>query len=187
YGDLCYTPTPSAMNFTALTQDGSVGTTKRARRASIGFDPQRRTELLAEARRKRVAWVEEARGVEEGIHGARRRKEDEAAENGRKAEGELEMVFPSAVQFHDFLSSMAGDTEESPSGDLASILRPSMVEDVHIGDDKPIPSYRPDSAPYDVFLDKLRHPLAAEVVKSLQQFTSTFRARAEGCTPGTEG
>lgn len=57
-----------------------------------GFDPQRRRELLAEARRKRVAWVEEARGVDEGIHGARRRKENQAMENGRRAEGELERV-----------------------------------------------------------------------------------------------
>lgn len=60
--------------------------------AVVGFDHKRRTELLAEARRKRVAWVEEARGVEEGIHGARRRREDEAAENERKAESELERV-----------------------------------------------------------------------------------------------
>lgn len=57
-----------------------------------GFDQKRRTELLAEARRKRVAWVEEARGVDEGVDGARKRKEDEAAENGRKAESELERV-----------------------------------------------------------------------------------------------
>lgn len=63
-----------------------------------GFDPQRRTELLAEARRKRVAWVEEARGVDEGIHGARRRRENQAAENGRKAEGELERVRNFAVE-----------------------------------------------------------------------------------------
>lgn len=61
--------------------------------ATGGLDQKRRTELLLEARRKRVAWVEEARGVDEGgIHGARRRREDEAAENGRKAESELERV-----------------------------------------------------------------------------------------------
>lgn len=67
-------------------------TTSTAVAGTGGFDPQRRTELLAEARRKRVAWVEEARGVDEGVHGARRRREDEAAENGRKAESELERV-----------------------------------------------------------------------------------------------
>lgn len=60
--------------------------------AALGFDRKRRTELLAEARRKRVAWVEEARGVEQGVDGARRRREDEAAEIGRKAESELERV-----------------------------------------------------------------------------------------------
>lgn len=75
---------------------------RRPRRSSFGsgdasgtpgvFDQKRRTELLAEARRKRVAWVEEARGVDEGVDGARKRKEDEAAENGRKAESELERV-----------------------------------------------------------------------------------------------
>ena len=59
---------------------------------SGGVDQKRRTELLAEARRKRVAWVEEARGVDEGLNGARRRKETEAAENGKKAESELERV-----------------------------------------------------------------------------------------------
>lgn len=57
-----------------------------------GFDQKRRTELLAEARRKRVAWVEEARGVDQGVDGARRRREDETAEIGRKATGELERV-----------------------------------------------------------------------------------------------
>lgn len=31
-----------------------------------------------------------------------------------------------------------------------------------------------------MFLDKLRHPRAAEVVKSLQQFVTTFKARAQG-------
>lgn len=77
---------------------------RRPRRSSFGsgdapgtpgvFDQKRRTELLAEARRKRVAWVEEARGVDEGVDGARKRKEDEAAENGRKAESELERVRP---------------------------------------------------------------------------------------------
>lgn len=60
--------------------------------ATGGFDQKRRTELLAEARRKRVAWVEEARGVDEGVDGARKRRENEAAENGRKAESELEKV-----------------------------------------------------------------------------------------------
>lgn len=75
---------------------------RKPRRSSFGsgdasgtpgvFDQKRRTELLAEARRKRVAWVEEARGVDEGVDGAKKRKEDEAAENGRKAESELERV-----------------------------------------------------------------------------------------------
>lgn len=58
----------------------------------FGFDQKRRTELLAEARRKRVAWVEEARGIDDGVDGARKRREDEAAASGRKAEGELERV-----------------------------------------------------------------------------------------------
>lgn len=63
-----------------------------------GFDQKRRTELLAEARRKRVAWVEEARGVDEGVDGARRRREDETAEIGRKAAGELERVRRTAAR-----------------------------------------------------------------------------------------
>lgn len=73
----------------------SAGGAGRSNSTSVivgGFDPRRRTELLAEARRKRVAWVEEARGVEEGVHGARRRRENEVAEIGRKAESELERV-----------------------------------------------------------------------------------------------
>lgn len=68
-----------------------AGTT-RASPSAGGFDQKRRTELLAEARRKRVAWVEEARGIDEGVDGARRRREDEAAEIGRRAEGELGRV-----------------------------------------------------------------------------------------------
>lgn len=47
---------------------------------------------MAEARRKRVAWVEEARGIDDGVDGARRGREDEAAASARKAEGELEGV-----------------------------------------------------------------------------------------------
>lgn len=70
----------------------SFGSGTAASEGVAGVDQKRRIELLAEARRKRVAWVEEARGVDEGIDGARRRREDEAAENGRKAEGELERV-----------------------------------------------------------------------------------------------
>lgn len=70
---------------------GTVPATPAAA-AGGGFDQRRRTELLAEARRKRVAWVEEARGIDEGVDGARRRREDEAAEIGRKAEGELQRV-----------------------------------------------------------------------------------------------
>ncbi|CAM9344849.1 unnamed protein product [Pylaiella littoralis] len=157
----------------------------------LGFDRKRRTELLAEARRKRVAWVEEARGVEQGVDGAKRRRDDEAAEIGRKAESELERLFPSAVKFHDFLSGLAGDHEESPTGDISAILQPFMVEDVDIGDDRPIPAYREGSLPFDVFLDKLRHPRAAEVVKSLQQFVAAFKARAEAPpaipSPGPRG
>lgn len=52
-------------------------------------------------------------------------------------------------------------------------------QDVDIGDDRPIPAYREGSVPFDVFLDKLRHPRAAEVVKSLQQFSAAFKAKAE--------
>ncbi|CAB1111954.1 unnamed protein product [Ectocarpus sp. CCAP 1310/34] len=157
----------------------------------LGFDQKRRTELLAEARRKRVAWVEEARGIDDGVDGARKRREDEAAASGRKAEGELERLFPSAVKFHDFLTGLAGDREETPAGDMSAILQPFMIEDVDIGDDRPIPAYREGSVPFDVFLDKLRHPRAAEVVKSLQQFVAAFSARVEAppalASPGPRG
>lgn len=37
-------------------------------------------------------------------------------------------LFPSAVGFHDFLSGLAGDKEESPTGDLSAILDPFMVQ-----------------------------------------------------------
>eukprot|EP00752_Nemacystus_decipiens_P013443 g11906.t1 len=171
--------------------DTTAATTTPAAAAGAGFDQKRRTELLAEARRKRVAWVEQARGIDEGVDGARRRRENEAAEVGRKAEGELQRLFPSAVKFHDFLSGLAGDPEESPAGDMSAILRPFMIEDVDIGDDRPIPAYREGSAPFDVFLDKLRHPRAAEVVKSLQQFVAAFKAKAEAPptlpSPGPRG
>lgn len=63
-------------------------------------------------------------------------------------------------------------------------MRRAGVQDVDIGDDRPIPSYnREGVVPYDVFLDKLRHPRAAEVVKSLQQFVASFKARAERAQP----
>lgn len=74
------------------TRKSSFGREATATTVSGGLDQKRRTELLAEARRKRVAWVEEARGVDEGLNGARRRKETEVAENGKKAESELERV-----------------------------------------------------------------------------------------------
>eukprot|EP00904_Undaria_pinnatifida_P003584 jgi/Undpi1/13226/HiC_scaffold_8.g02888.m1 len=64
-------------------------------------------------------------------------------------------------------------------GDLSAILQPFMLQDVDTRDDRPIPSYREGSRPYDVFLDKLRHPRAAEVVKGLQQFVAAFKARSE--------
>lgn len=51
-------------------------------------------------------------------------------------------------------------------------------QDVDIGDDRPIPSHKEGADAYDVFLDKLKHPRAAEVVKSLQQFVAAFKARA---------
>lgn len=37
-------------------------------------------------------------------------------------------LFPSAVRFHDFLSGLAGDPEQSPAGDLSAILQPLMVQ-----------------------------------------------------------
>lgn len=55
-------------------------------------------------------------------------------------------------------------------------------QDVDIGDDRPIPSHKDGVKGYDIFLDKLRHPRAAEVVKTLQQFVAAFKARAEGVT-----
>lgn len=81
------------MRRASRTPGGNLsGGSSPANTATSGFDPQRRTELLVEARRKRVAWVEEARGLEEGLDGARKRRENQAAENGRKAESELERV-----------------------------------------------------------------------------------------------
>ncbi|CAM9686655.1 unnamed protein product, partial [Ectocarpus fasciculatus] len=101
----------SSFDTAAGTGDGGGGG------SGFGLDQKRRAELLAEARRKRVAWVEEARGIDDGVDGARKRREDEAAASGRKAEGELErQLFPSAVKFHDFLTGLAGDREESPAG-----------------------------------------------------------------------
>lgn len=32
------------------------------------------------------------------------------------------------MKFHDFLSGLAGDPEESPSGDMSAILQPFMVQ-----------------------------------------------------------
>ncbi|CAM9681163.1 unnamed protein product, partial [Ectocarpus fasciculatus] len=58
---------------------------------------------------------------------------------------------------------------------MSAIPQPFMIEGVDIGDDRPIPAYREGPVPFDVFLDKLRHPRAAEVVKSLQQFVAAFR------------
>lgn len=37
-------------------------------------------------------------------------------------------LFPSAVKFHDFLTGLAGDREESPAGDMSAIPQPFMIE-----------------------------------------------------------
>ncbi|CAN0022733.1 unnamed protein product, partial [Phaeothamnion confervicola] len=174
--------------------------TPASSRAPGGVDTRRRNELLVEARRKRIAWVEEARGVGDdgdarangagngGADCGRGGRSSGGSGGGSSARPEEQLVraLPSAAAFVEFLGTLAGDAEECGGGDLRAALRPHVLADVDVGDDQPIPVHRPGLAAYDLLLDKLRHPLAADLVKTIQQFMVTFREWASAAAVAAE-
>lgn len=150
-----------------------------------------------------MAWVEEAREVGLAVEGnGTGRRKGGASEVDPGLDDiaiELEALVPSALELDGFLRSMAQHQEEgaSPASrkDMVSLLRPFALEDAAVAGlssegelgsvSLPLPLRSPDDHPYDVLLDRLRHPSSAEIVKLLQQFVENFRDMVR--TPGVTG
>jgi len=122
----------------------------------------RKESLLIEARRKRISWVEAARdgsGLGADGHASHWHRVDPAAKmlESTKAGSAL----PSSPALVQFLADQLDPTEAE------------IVADAHaVQSDIPIPTHdsMPDATSYQVLLEKLKHPSAAEVVKMMERF-----------------
>jgi Vacuolar sorting protein 9 (VPS9) domain len=148
------------------------------------FDSGRRSGLLAEARRKRLTWIEEARFAtfEQGIT---------ADSNSRiKGVAELQQACPSAAVLYAFLTAFAEGrdaanvTAATATVPLSAIVLPYALHDaaseeqadaVHTSHGQQGAA----AATYHNLLDKLRNPAAAELVSALDQFCASFNSRAK--------
>ena len=117
----------------------------------------RREELLAEARRQRIRWVSEA-------------GDDTCAPQRGEAQlwhSEAARELPSLRPVFSLLSALVGELEEDAHFDLPG--------EVLLMADAPVPEQDGTRSPYAVFLERLKHPSAADVVKTLQTFVQGFR------------
>jgi Vacuolar sorting protein 9 (VPS9) domain len=149
------------------------------------FDTGRRSGLLAEARRKRLTWIEEARF-------ATLSHEDIAADSNSKIKGvaELQQACPSAAILYAFLTAFAEGrdaanvTAATATVPLSTIVLPYALHDAALDEqaDAVHTSHSQQgaaAAAYHSLLDKLRNPAAAELVSALDQFCASFNSRVK--------
>eukprot|EP00953_Heterococcus_sp_UTEX-ZZ885_P003984 2649-Heterococcus_DN1.PRE.4 len=133
------------------------------------FDTGRRSGLLAEARRKRLTWIEEARF-------ATLSEQDIAADSNSRIKGvaELQQACPSAAVLYAFLSAFAEGrdaanvTAATATVPLSTIVLPYALRDAALDEqaDAVHTSHSKQAAAvkaYHSLLDKLRNPAAAEL------------------------
>lgn len=131
---------------------------------------QRREELLSIARKSRLRWILEAR--EKDISQAKKasQKREDSAEFYKKvpAAGCLQTVV-------NFLVDVTADNGDDYEHISIEALCPSDAVDDELLDlsSDDVPSYDNESmTPYAIFLDKLKHSSATEVVNMLRKFVT---------------
>jgi len=115
----------------------------------------RRDELLAEARKKRLRWVTEAQDESAPMRGEKQLFDTEVAR-----------TLPSTRDVFGLVSMLVGELEGDAHFDLP--------EELLLLEDAPVPEYDGRRSHYAVFLDKLTHPRAGDVVMQLENFVKKF-------------
>jgi Vacuolar sorting protein 9 (VPS9) domain len=143
----------------------------------------RRSGLLAEARRKRLTWIEEARFATLSA------KDITADSNSRiKGVAQLQQACPSAAVLYALLTAFAEGRDAAnvtaAALPLSTILLPYALQDAaseeHADAVHTIHEQQgAAAAAYNSLLDKLRNPAAAELVSALDQFCASFNSRAK--------
>eukprot|EP00638_Chattonella_subsalsa_P001834 CAMPEP_0117736312 /NCGR_PEP_ID=MMETSP0947-20121206/1850_1 /TAXON_ID=44440 /ORGANISM="Chattonella subsalsa, Strain CCMP2191" /LENGTH=485 /DNA_ID=CAMNT_0005551569 /DNA_START=54 /DNA_END=1511 /DNA_ORIENTATION=+ len=131
------------------------------------LDQERRQRLLLEARRDRLAWVNEAASCQVGKGGARRSQEELSLFDRNSA---ISRLLPSAKEFLALLSELEGQNSVSQQSVAASdTVEESSME---------LGSMESDVA-YQQFLDRLKSPSSADLVVSMKQFVKSFSAQGK--------
>lgn len=125
-----------------------------------------RHRLLTRARQQRVAWIEAARGDPEAGKVARNHAQRESEQ--ALSQSVAARTIPSAVQTVRFLNQFLSDGEPVVTAVGGAVSAEPLALDA------PIPTHAPGLSWFDVLLDKLKHPAAAEIVTSLQRFVTSF-------------
>jgi hypothetical protein len=125
--------------------------------------PERKLELLGLARRSRLQWILEAGGKD---FNRSQSLEDEKQNRKIPAAECLQAIL-------NFLTDVVSD------GEIIGVesLAPHECLDEDHDMNLPIPKYDGSVPPYAVFLEKLKHPHAIDIVKSMQQFTLAIENR----------
>ena len=125
--------------------------------------PERKLELLCLARRSRLQWILDA-----GANKYLSHSDDEE---------KLKRRIPAAECLQSILNFL---TEVVNDGEIIGIesLAPHDCLDEDYDMNMPAPNYDPGVEPYAVFLEKLKHPNAIDIVKSLQQFVVVIENRS---------
>lgn len=118
--------------------------------------PERKLELLGLARRSRLQWILEA--------GGKLKYQSSKDDSGRK--------IPASECLQSILNFL---TDVVNDGEIVGVesLAPHECLDEDHDMNMPIPKYDDGVPHYAVFLEKLKHPNAIDIVKSLQQFVVT--------------
>jgi hypothetical protein len=119
--------------------------------------PERRAELLVLARKSRLKWI---------LDGA-----DYTLAHPHQDSVDFFRKVPAATCLQNilnFLSDLASDGEKISIETLA----PPDSLDEDRDESAPIPTYESGTSPYLIFLEKLKHPDAIDIVKMLQQFVT---------------
>jgi len=137
--------------------------------------------LLTEARRKRNAWVESARDGSGISYNQITKKTISTSSTPQRQDVALELLLdsgvttslPSSANILNFLGETIIDANDGNNKSNNDFLIDTPIGTMEASE-IPVPTIErmPGSTPYEIFLAKLKHPSASEVVKSLERFIS---------------
>ncbi|TFJ85926.1 hypothetical protein NSK_002746 [Nannochloropsis salina CCMP1776] len=160
------------------------------------IDESRRHDLLLEARRQRLSWLQNEDYVEMDVVEVFLAKQQEEQQQHGKEQGSLAGLFqevpglanvlPAAREYVGFLNEVAGEDDRDAVAYDPNVLQALSaaqdgetwwLEEAEAEPATPLPDESLDpSTPlsYDGFIRLLMHPGSAEIVKSMQRFVSAF-------------